>query len=344
MPEQQASPRRLLDELRFLAFYLPREAVQLLSRRLPLSRLRDRLPRFIGQKLRSGLYPARLNDPLRVACARCYRPWGDPPDLDKNQPVRYAAPPRASVLVVTYGNLDLTRLCLASVQRAAGPTPFELIVVDNASPDGEQTAAYLDGVSASGLLPLRVVKNRQNVGFAAANNQAAAMARGDILFFLNNDTVVRKGWLDRMVAELDGDLGIGMLGPVTNSCGNAAELKVAYADLDEMERFAHSYCADHAGDQTELSMLTLFCAAMPAALFRSIGGLDERYGAGMFEDDDLGMAVRTRGKRLVLLRDVFIHHYGGAAFSRLPPRQYLRLFYMNRRYFEKKWNTRWPKR
>ena len=91
-------------------------------------------------------------------------------------------------------------------------------------------------------------------------------------------------------------------------------------------------------------MLTLFCAAMPAALFRSLGGLDPGYGKGMFEDDDLAMAVRAAGKQLVLLRDVFVHHYGGAAFSRLPPRQYLRLFFMNRRYFERKWRTQWVKR
>jgi hypothetical protein len=56
------------------------------------------------------------------------------------------------------------------------------------------------------------------------------------------------------------------------------------------------------------------------------------------------MAVRARGRKLILLRDVFVHHYGGAAFNRLPPREYLRLFWENRRYFEHKWRTTWIKR
>lgn len=333
---------RITDELAFLSFMIPREAVQALSRHLPLAKLRDRLPRFVGERLRMGLYPARVTDPLQVVCARRHPAWGDPPQLDPQRPVRFEALPRASVLIVTYGNCDLTRLCLCSLQRAAGLLPFEIIVVDNNSQD--ETPAYLDEAAASGLLPLRVVKNRDNRGFAAANNQAAQLARGDILVFLNNDTVVRPGWLEQLVAAIDRDPQVGLVGPMTNSCGNEAQLGTPYADLDAMDRFATDHCAKHPGVTSEPPMLTLFCAAMKKSLFDRIGGLDLRYGKGMFEDDDLAMAVRAQGKRLQLLHDVFVHHYGGAAFSRLPPREYLRLFYMNRRYFERKWQTRWIKR
>jgi GT2 family glycosyltransferase len=333
---------RVLDEIAFLSFLIPREAVQALARRLPLARLRDRLPRVIGERLRLGLYPARVTDPLQMSCARRHPAWGEPPELDAERPVRFAAPPRASILVVTYGNCQLTRLCLCSLQRAAGSLPFEIILVDNHSLD--DTPAYLDAVVERGLLPLRVVKNRDNRGFAAANNQAAAMARGDVLVFLNNDTVVRPGWLERLVETLDRDATVGLVGPMTNSCGNEAQLGTPYADLDAMERFAAAHCEKNAGATSEPPMLTLFCAAMKKTLFDRIGGLDVGYGKGMFEDDDLAMAVRAQGRRLRLLHDVFVHHYGGAAFSRLPPREYLRLFYMNRRYFERKWRTRWKKR
>lgn len=333
---------RISDEIAFLSFLIPRQAVQALSRRLPLAKLRDRLPRFVGERLRMGLYPARVSDPLQVVCARRHPAWGEPPQLDADKPVHFTAPPRASILIVTYGNSDLTRLCLCSLQRAQGSLPFEIIVVDNHSLD--DTPEYLEAVQASGLLPLRVVKNRDNRGFAAANNQAAQLARGDVLVFLNNDTVVRPGWLEPLVAALDGDSRIGLVGPMTNSCGNEAQLGTPYAELDAMEQFAATHCAKNSGVISEPPMLTLFCAAMKKSLFDQIGGLDLRYGKGMFEDDDLAMAVRAQGQRLRLLHDVFVHHYGGAAFSRLPPREYLRLFYMNRRYFERKWQTTWIKR
>jgi GT2 family glycosyltransferase len=332
----------LQEELAWLAFYLPRQAVQRAARILPLATLRDHLPRVIGERLRFGLYPARVTDPLEVTCARSHRPWGDPVELDEKLPIQHDRP-RASILIVTYNNLDLTRLCLASLQRYAGAVPFEIIVVDNASSDG--TPAWLRASEARALLPLTIALNGDNRGFAAGNNQAAAHARGDILVFLNNDCVVTPGWLDTLVAHLDRDRALALVGPVTNSGGNAeAQLGTRYAELDGMLAFAHDYTAAHAGEVIDVSMLPLFCTAMRRETFNAVGGLDEGYGRGLFEDDDLALAVKRHGGRVALARDVFVHHYGGAAFSRLPPSQYLRLWWENRRRFEKKWGVRWQKR
>ena len=320
---------KVKTELAWLRFMLPRQAVQFLGRHLPLAQLRDHLPRPLAERLRLGLYPARVTDPLHIACARTHPAWGEPPALDPELPVTFAAAvPTASILLVTYGNLDLTRLCLASLQRAAGLVPFEIIIVDNHSEDA--TAEYLQHVQAQGLLPLRAVLNSENVGFAAANNQAAQLSRGRYLVLLNNDTVVLPGWLEGLVNALAADAHAGLVGPVTNSCGNEAQLGTPYADLDAMATFAADYTGAHAGERAEL--------------WHSVGGLDEAYGRGLFEDDDLAMAVRARGHKLLLVRDVFVHHYGGAAFNRLPPREYLRLFWQNRRYFENKWHTTWQRR
>jgi GT2 family glycosyltransferase len=334
----------LAEELAWLRFYLPRQAVQLLARTLPLAELRDRLPRVVTERLRFGLYPARITDAAtQVECARSYAPWGDPAELDVTRPIRYDGTPRVSILVVTYNNLALTRLCLASIQRAAGALPFEVIVVDNASADG--TPAWLAETAAGALLPLTVVANAHNAGFAAANNQAAARARGDLVVFLNNDCVVVPGWLETLVGHLDGDRSLGLVGPVTNSGGNAeAQLGTCYADLDGMRRFADDYTRAHHDEVVDVPMLALFCAAMAKERFAAVGGLDERYGRGLFEDDDLALAVQRRGWRVALARDVFVHHYGGASFSRLAPGEYLRLWWNNRRAFEKKWQTRWQPR
>jgi GT2 family glycosyltransferase len=332
----------LLTELHFLSFYLPRQGVQWLASRLPLSQVRDRLPRIIGNRLRSGLYPARITEPQGHACERRHLAWGEPAELNPQNPIRLDGPPRASILLVTYNNLDLTRLCLRSLQQAAGSTPFEIVALDNHSADG--TADYLAQVERSGLLPLRLVRSPKNLGFAAGNNRAAAEAAGDVLVFLNNDTVVTSCWLERLVDTLDRDPTVGLVGPVTNSCGNEAQLGTPYQTLPQMEHFAAEYKTAHAGQQADLPMLTLFCAAMPRALYQKLGGLDESYGVGLFEDDDLSYAVKRSGRRVVLCRDAFVHHYGGAAFSRLPPARYLRLFWENRRHFEKKWHTTWQKR
>jgi GT2 family glycosyltransferase len=333
----------MLEELQWWRFYLPRQALQLLARRLPLTALRDRLPRAVAERLRFGLYPARITDALQVDCAHVEPAWGHPAELDPARPIGYDTPPRASILIVTYGNLALTRLCLASLQRAAGNVPFEVIVVDNASPDA--SPLWLEETAARRLLPLTIVRNPRNAGFAAGNNLAASRARGEILVFLNNDCVVVPGWLERLVAHLERDTSLGLLGPVTNSGGNAeAQLGTCYADLDGMRSFAAEYTSAHAGEVVDVPMLTLFCAAMSRPRFAAVGGLDERYGRGLFEDDDLAMAVRRQGWRVALARDVFVHHYGGASFSRLPPGEYLRLWWGNRRAYERKWATKWVPR
>jgi len=333
----------LAEELAWLRFYLPRPAVQLLARTLPLAELRDRLPRSVGERLRFGLYPARITDAEQVECARAYPPWGEPAALDPKARVRFEAPPRASILIVTYNNLALTRLCLASIQRAAGVLPFEIIVVDNASSDGTQT--WLRAAAASQLLPLTVVENGRNAGFAAGNNLAASRACGDVLVFLNNDTVVVPGWLETLVAHLDRDRSIGLLGPVTNSGGNGeAQLGTRYADLDGMRAFAAEYTRAHAGVVDDVPMLAFFCAAIARDRYATVGGLDERYGRGLFEDDDIALAVQRRGWRVALARDVFVHHYGGASFSRLPPGEYRRLWWTNRRAYERKWGHKWQPR
>jgi GT2 family glycosyltransferase len=165
-----------------------------------------------------------------------------------------------------------------------------------------------------------------------------------VLVLLNNDTVVPPGWLERLVAPLEEDPRVGLVGATSNACGHAAELAVDYADLDGMERFAAERARAYAGQRRELEMVTLFCAALPRALYAQLGGLDERYRVGLFEDDDLAMAVRRAGRRVVVADDAFVHHYGGASFDRLGSSRYLRLWWENRRRFERKWGVAWQKR
>ena len=122
--------------------------------------------------------------------------------------------PRVSVIVVTYNGLDMTRACVESLLRKTAYGDWELIVVDNRSLDG--TVEYLQGLTEQYPF-VRIVLNDSNRGFAAANNQGARLATGDIVVLLNNDTVVTQGWLGRLVRHLNDDT-VGMVGrsPITS--------------------------------------------------------------------------------------------------------------------------------
>jgi GT2 family glycosyltransferase len=96
------------------------------------------------------------------------------------------AAPKLSVIIVSWNASELLRACLLTLPRRTQEFPFEVIVIDNASNDGspEMVAAEFPEV--------RLLRNPENVGFARANEQAAALASGEYLLLLNPDTVLRE--------------------------------------------------------------------------------------------------------------------------------------------------------
>ncbi|MBI3796936.1 MAG: glycosyltransferase [Deltaproteobacteria bacterium] len=246
--------------------------------------------------------------------------------------------PRASIVVVTYNNLALTKLCLESIVRNAAYPNYELILVDNNSTDGTQAyLRYLANQSAQ----ITVILNSQNHGFAKANNQGIARATGEYLVLLNNDTIVPPGWLSRLLRHLR-DPAVGIVGPVTNSVGNEAKIEVRYQTWAEMEAFASAYTWAHDGQVGDIHVLAMFCVALRRETFAAVGPLDEQFGIGMFEDDDYSHRMRLKGYRVICAADVFVHHFGQAAFKELIKRgEYNDLFAENRRRFETKWNVQW---
>jgi GT2 family glycosyltransferase/glycosyltransferase involved in cell wall biosynthesis len=245
--------------------------------------------------------------------------------------------PKASLLIITYNNLEYTTLCLDSIYQKTNYPNFEVIIVDNASTDG--TVEYLAQFQAEHTNCL-VVFNDKNRGFAAANNQAARRAQGEYLVFLNNDTIVTRGWLSGLLLYLR-DPAVGMVGPVTNHSGNESRINVSYQDISEMDEFALQYMHRHWSISSEISMLAFFCVVIPKRVWGIVGELDEQYGIGMFEDDDYALRVKEKGLKILCVEDVFIHHWGSASFSKLEDETYQRTFQENRKKFEAKWNVQW---
>jgi GT2 family glycosyltransferase/glycosyltransferase involved in cell wall biosynthesis len=246
-------------------------------------------------------------------------------------------PGKASIIILTYNNLEYTSQCLESIFTKTEYPEYEIIIVDNASEDG--TLEYLDEIIVK-RHNFYIIRNKQNAGFARGNNQGAKVATGEYLVFLNNDTVVTNGWLTRLVEHLQ-DPSVGMVGPVTNSASNEAKITVTYETIEELDQFAQEYTQAHYGGTFEIRALAFYCVALREDIFHQIGPLDERFGLGMFEDDDYAVRVRDNGYRVLCTEDVFIHHWGGASFLELDPYEYLLLFKENRKKFEKKWNTTW---
>jgi GT2 family glycosyltransferase len=256
---------------------------------------------------------------------------------------RHEAPMRtarasASVVVVTHDNLAFTRLCLHSVLANSGADGFELIVVDNGSSDG--TAPYLARLAERDAR-VRVLLNGANVGFAPACNQGLALASGDHLVLLNNDTLVPPGWLDGLRRHL-AEPKVGFVGPVTNRIGNEAEIDTDYRTWGEYLEAARRRALDHAGEWLEIGTPAMFCLAMRRQTHLRLGPLDEGYEIGLLEDDDYAERARRAGYELRCADDVLVHHFGEASFGQLVPSgEYTRILEANQRRYAQKWGKPW---
>jgi GT2 family glycosyltransferase len=243
-----------------------------------------------------------------------------------------------SIVVVTHDNLLFSRLSLESVIACTEYPNYELIVVDNGSGDG--TAEWLHRLAAANP-HVRLVLNPGNAGFARACNQGLALARGDVLVLLNDDTLVPPGWLPRLTRPL-ADPDVGLVGAVTNRIGNEAEVPASYRTWGELLDFAAVRARTHAGQVFDIATVTMFCLAMRRDAFARLGPLDQRFGVGLLEDDDYSMRARRAGYRLVCADDAFVHHFGETSFGKLVPSGgYNELLEANKRLFEEKWGEPW---
>lgn len=246
--------------------------------------------------------------------------------------------PAVSIVIPTFQNRHLCGYCLAAIAKNTAWPSWDLVVIDNGSRDGTAELVAAFAVRDSRI---RAITNHENLGFARAVNQGILSSDAPYVVVLNDDVVVGPGWLSRLVGHLERDENLALVGAVTNQIGNRARVPADYDSLDGMERLAAERAIEHAGELWELDVVALFCAAARRTALDGVGLLDERYELGMFEDDDLSRALRSRGFRVATAADAFVHHVGQATLSQLTDAEYLRVWEANKRRFEKKWRTRW---
>ena len=205
------------------------------------------------------------------------------------------AQPRASIVIPVYGQFAHTLACLRAIAAHPPAAAFEVIVVDDGSPD--ETPRQLPRVEG-----LRYHRRAANGGFIAACNDGAALARGDYLVLLNNDTVPQPGWLDALLATFDSHPDAGLVGAqllypdgrlqeaggVVFSDGNAWNYG-RFGDPSD-PRYAYLRDADYASGAA---------IVLPRRLFLELGGFDARYAPAYYEDTDLAFAVRAAGRRVL---------------------------------------------
>lgn len=244
-----------------------------------------------------------------------------------------AATPRASIVIPVHGAFAHTLACLRAIAAHPPQVPFEVIVVDDASPDDS-----LEKLRA--IAGLRVHARPINGGFIAACNDGAAQARGDFLVFLNNDTVPQPGWLEALLATFDAVPDAGLVGAkLVYPDGRLQEAGgVVFADgsgwnygrFDSPDGCRYGYLRD-------ADYLSGAAIAIPRALFQRLGGFDVRYAPAYYEDTDLAFAVRAAGLRTLYQPAATVVHDEGATSGTDPATGPKAAQVRNRQVFADKW-------
>jgi GT2 family glycosyltransferase len=212
-----------------------------------------------------------------------------------------------SIIIPVFNQLEYTHACLASLQAVQEQPRFEVIVVDDCSTDGTpKVIAQIPGVV--------YLRNENNSGFIASCNAGAKAARGKYLVFLNNDTVVKSGWLTALLDTFKEERRAGIVGSkLIYQDGRLQEAGGIiwqdasgwnYGKFDDPGKPEYNYLRD-------VDYCSGAALMVPKALFESAGGFDSRYAPGYYEDTDLAFKVRQAGYRVLYqpLSEV-IHHEG----------------------------------
>jgi GT2 family glycosyltransferase/SAM-dependent methyltransferase/glycosyltransferase involved in cell wall biosynthesis len=217
--------------------------------------------------------------------------------------------PRVSVVIPVHGRRATTEQCLRALPFATRGVAKEVIVVDDASPD--DTRAWLAGVVGATVIPLD-----DNVGFLRACNAGMAVARGEYLLLLNNDTIPMPGSIDRLAEVLDEDATIGVVGAkLLNSDGTLQEAGALL--WNDGTGWNVGRGGDPASPEFNYRRDVDYCSAaalmVRRSLWRELGGFDERYAPAYYEDADLCFAARAAGYRVVYEPGAVVVHLEGVS-------------------------------
>ena len=214
--------------------------------------------------------------------------------------------PTVSIIIPTFNKWEYTWKCLMAIAENTRDVVHEVIIVDNASSDDTALALpHLDDV--------RVQRNAENLGFAKASNQGAAMARGKYFMFLNNDTEPRPGWLSSMLKVADADPNVAIVGSkllFPDGTIQHGGVLFSYAGPLPISPFHLHYRQPAAVSNQVLSLraVTAACMLMRPDVFRAVGGFDEGFRNG-YEDVDLCLKVWKTGAKIIYTPDsVVVHH------------------------------------
>lgn len=216
--------------------------------------------------------------------------------------------PELSIIIPVFNKWQLTLDCLVSLKEYTPGDHYEVIVVDNASKDATVTQLEPLGKALFGKR-FSAIRNRENINFGPACNQGARASAAPLLFFLNNDTIMTKGWLPPLLSALREDPSLGAVGPLLLYMDDTVQHLGVTFFISGVSHLYQSYPRSHplVSKKRDLQAITAAALMLPKDLFWDCGGFYEEYKNG-FEDVDLCLHIGQHGKKMRCISESVIYH------------------------------------
>ena len=240
-----------------------------------------------------------------------------------------------SIIIPFYNQSENTLLTVHSILNHTRAL-VEIILIDNGSREEENRIVT---ESLKNFEIVTIIKNATNLGFPKAINQGILLSKGKYIIIANNDIIVTDGAIERMlqVAEIE---NVGIVGSLTNK-GSGLQIDPAakYSSLEEMNLYAATLKKKNNYKYLEYPRLAFIFVLIKQKVIETIGGLDERFSPGNYEDDDFCLRSFLSGFKAVIAFDVFIHHFGSKSFLLDGEAKYKQILEINKQKFIAKWGN-----
>ena len=228
--------------------------------------------------------------------------------------------PLCSIIVPLYGRMDFVTYQLALFSEHAGQAAHEIIYVLDDPPRKRELLELAHAAHRRFGLPFRLLLPRENLGFGPASNVGIAAARGEFVCLLNSDVMPSPqapDWLEILIADLEADPRLGLMGGLLLfEDGTVQHEGLTFEQLPEQANWPFPMHprkgllprASVATGPIVVEAVTGACMVLRHSLAQALGGFDEAYAIGDFEDSDLCLRVRSRGLTCAVDQRARLYH------------------------------------
>ena len=228
---------------------------------------------------------------------------------------------KTAIIILNWNGMKDTEACFRSIQQYCMGEDFLVVLVDNNSAESIDPL-----VDAKWEIPLLIIKNADNKGFAGGNNigiETSLAYKPDYILLLNNDTVIIDNLLRKMVAVMDVNVTIGVSGAINYYFSKPSEIWYAGIRVSKLTGRASSVNAETSDQLIDVDYVPGSSLMFRTSLIPDIGLLDEKFFA-YCEEFDLCLRVKKAGHRVIYIPKTKILHKVGSSTS-TPAKEYLRL-------------------